>query len=515
MRSIAAPLLAGLACIALFKTPLRAADGASGLAERIDRLIKETPIVDRGNFGYKVVDATSGDLLAERNASRFFTPASNAKLYSTATALIRLGPNYRFQTEVRANGPWAPGQAVVGDLELIGGGDPNLSGRKLPYQVDSKDGDPASALNELADKLFAAGIREVNGDVVGIATRYPGDAYPDGWTIDDSIYSYGAPVSALTLNDSTVSITMSPSSDGDLAALETQPSLSHFIYLNQVVTTGDSRSSEIHVTRQPGSNEVVLWGWIGRQAEPWKEDLGVDDPALFAAEGFKNALEQRGILVRGSPRSVYRDLNEVSDPTNGIATVISNPPPRGTLLAVHESPPLWEDIQVTDKVSQNLHAEMLLREVGYVTRGIGTLRAGVDEREAFLREAGITPDETGFAIGDGSGLARQDLVTPEATVALLRYIWLRPERDLWVQALPIGGVDGSLQHRFHDIEGAERVHAKTGSISHVATLSGYIETKNHRWLAFSAMVNAASGHSADVRDFLDRFCAVFLGDYSK
>ncbi|HEX4230098.1 MAG TPA: D-alanyl-D-alanine carboxypeptidase/D-alanyl-D-alanine-endopeptidase [Bryobacteraceae bacterium] len=510
MRPIPAPLAAIIAScfLSVCGTPVQAADGTPKLAERVDLLISDTPIVERGNFGYKVVDAGTGAVLAERNASHFFTPASNAKLYTTATALTRLGPNYRFQTEVRTNGPWAPGQAVASDLELIGGGDPNLSGRVLPYHVDAKDGDAMSALNELADKLFAAGIREVTGNVVGVATRYPGDAYPGGWTIDDSIYSYGAPVSALTLNDSTVSITLSPTSEGELAALETQPALSHFVYLNQVVTTGDSSSSQVHLTRKPGSNEVVLWGRIGRQAAPWKEDLGVDDPALFAAEGLVNALEERGIVVRGSTASVYRDLTEVADPTHEAAT----PALQGTLLAVHESPPLWEDIQLTDKVSQNLHAEMLLREVGYVTRGIGTLKAGVDAREAFLKEAGITPDETGFAIGDGSGLARQDLVTPQSTVALLRYMWLRPERDLWLQALPIGGIDGSLEHRFHNIDGADRVHAKTGSISHVATLSGYIETKDHRWLAFSAMVNAASGHSSEVRDFLDRFCALFLGE---
>lgn len=492
----------------LCATAVLGADGASNKwTGRVDRLVSDTPTVDRGNFGYEVMDASTGDVLAERSASHFYTPASNVKLYTTATALVRLGPNYRFQTEVRTNGPWTPGQGSVSDLELIGGGDPNLSGRVLPYKVDAKGADCLSALNELADKLVSAGVREVTGNVLGIATRYPGDAYPPGWTIDDSIYDYGAPVSSLTLNDSTVSITLSPTADGDLANLEVQPSFSHFIYLNQVLTTGDSRSNEVHITRKPGSNEVVLWGWMGRRSAPWKEDLGVGDPALFAAEGFVDALEERGIVVRGSPQSVYRDMNEVLDPTHESA-----PAARGTLLAVHESPPLWEDIQLTDKISQNLHAEMLLREVGFVTRGIGTLRAGLDERQDFLKEAGITPDETGFAISDGSGLARQDLVTPEATVALLRYMWQRPERDLWLQALPIGGVDGSLQHRFLKIDGADRVHAKTGSISHVATLSGYLETKDHHWLIFSAMVNDANGHSANVRGFLDQFCALFLGE---
>jgi D-alanyl-D-alanine carboxypeptidase/D-alanyl-D-alanine-endopeptidase (penicillin-binding protein 4) len=211
--------------------------------------------------------------------------------------------------------------------------------------------------------------------------------------------------------------------------------------------------------------------------------------------------------VRGVPRGVYRDLNNVRDPLQQLPTVSQS---LGTVLAVHESPPLWQAIQVVNKVSQNLHAEMLLREVAHVTHGIGTLEAGRAERETFLKEIGITPEETGFTLEDGSGLARQDLTTPDSTVLLLKYMWQRPDRDVWLRSLPIGGVDGSLQHRFQGIPGAERVHAKTGSISHVNALSGYIETRKHRWLAFSAMVNATNGPNGEVRDFLDRLCAIFL-----
>ena len=474
----------------------------------MDRLISDTPIVERGSFGYQVVDAATGEVMAERNASHFFIPASNAKLYTTAAALVRLGPNYRFVTEVRTE--WlvvTRARPLFNDLELIGGGDPNLSGRVLPYQVDAKDGDRARALNDLSGRNWWPQVCARLMEMWWVSPHgILAMLYPDGWTIDDSLYSYGAPVSALTLNDGTVSITVTPQRmRGFGRARDTAFALSHFVYLNQVLTTGDSTSSEVHVTRKPGSNEVILWGWIGSRASPWKEDLGVEDSALFAAEGLARALEERGVTVHGTTRSVYRDLNDVADPTHEMASK-----PQGTLLAARESAPLWEDVQVTDKTSQNLHAEMLLREVGFVTRGIGTLRAGLDEREAFLKEAGITPDETGFAAADGSGLARQDLVTPAATVTLLRYMWQRPEHDQWLQALPIGGVDGSLKHRFKNLEGAERVHAKTGSISHVATLSGYIETKDHRWLAFSAMVNAANGHGSDVRNFLDRFCELFL-----
>jgi serine-type D-Ala-D-Ala carboxypeptidase/endopeptidase (penicillin-binding protein 4) len=480
----------------------------------IATLMNNSPAVQRGEVGYKFVDLQTGETVAECNPGKFYTPASNTKLYTAAMALVRLGPNYKFQTELRTRGAWQPGQTAISDLELVGGGDPNLSGRVLPYQPDSTSGNPLRAIDELADKLAAAGIHEVDGDVIGVSTRYPGELYPDGWTIDDSLYSYGAPVSALTINDNTISIGLRPTSPGDLAEIELRPALNHFLILNEVVTDA-SNAAAIHITRAPGSNEVVLWGTLGQNTPPpdehrvtdmpgvlWREDLAMDDPALFAAEALCNALRDRGILVRGEPRSEYRALSEVQATGESAAD--------GTLLAVRESPPLWEAIQIIDKVSQNLHAEMLFREVAQVTRGIGTIQAAREERQAFLGEIGITPDGSGLALDDGSGLARQDLTTPESTVALLRYMWQRPDREIWLQSLPIGGTDGTLEHRFQGIAGAEHIHAKTGSLSHVHTLSGYIETEPQKWLAFSVMVNATVSHSADVLEFIDRLCALFL-----
>ena len=135
---------------------------------------------------------------------------------------------------------------------------------------------------------------------------------------------------------------------------------------------------------------------------------------------------------------------------------------------------------------------------------------GLKEREAFLQEAGITREGTGFALADGSGLARHDLTTADSTVALLRYMWERPEREVWLRSLPIGSLDGSLQHRFRSIAGAQRIHAKTGSLAHVNALSGYIETRRHGWIAFSIMVNGTVGREAQVREFIDRLCSIFL-----
>ena len=431
-------------------------------------------------------------MLAELNSSKFFTPASNTKLYTTALALVRLSPNYKFQTELRTSGPWSAGKPVLSDLQLVGGGDPNLSGRALPYTLHSVDTDPFAAWKELASKLWAQGVREIDGDVTGVASRYQGDVYPDGWTIDDAIYGYGAPVTALAPNDNAISLAVDPTSDGELADVTLEPATDHLVILNEVITDTSS-TTRIHVTRRPDSNEVKLSGTIGMTAGTWKEDVAVEDPALFAAEALIDALEEQNITVRGAARSEYGERSA-----------------SGNVLAVHESEPLWEDLQVIHKVSQNLHAEMLLREVGHFSEGTGTQEAGRAERDKFLTEIGITREGTGVALYDGSGLARPGLPTPASTVTLLRYMWQRPEHDVWLQTLPVGGIDGSLEHRFAKIQGAERVHAKTGSISHVNTLSGYIETKRHRWLAFSVMVNATAAPESEIRAFIDHLCALFL-----
>ncbi len=465
------------------------------LEQRIQTLMAASPAVARGRVGFKFADADTGAVLAEHDATHFFTPASNAKLYTTALALVRLGPGYQFRTELRTSSAWHAGQDTVANLQIVGGGDPNLSGRALPYQVNAPEGDPLAALKPLLDKVSEQGIRCVTGDVTGVAGRYGGEAYPDGWTLDDTLYSYGAPVSALSLNDNSVSVIVRPTELGELADLELRPGVAHFVVQNQV-TTDASEAAHVKLSRPPGSNEIILTGSIGQRVNQWREDVAVDDAALFTAEAFVDLLRERGITVGGAARGQYEQTNP---------TAVA-----GTALGEQLSHPLSEIAQVINKVSQNLHTEILLREVAFLRTGTGSQENGDKEREAFLNEAGISRDGTGYAIDDGSGLARQDLTTPDSTVALLRWMWARPERDVWVNTLPIGGLDGSLQHRFRNIAGAGRVRAKTGLLSHVNTLSGYIETREHGCIAFSIMVNGTAGHDADVRDFIDKLCALFL-----
>ena len=472
--------------------------------DRLIGIVDSSPSLSHAHVGWKFIEADSGKVLAEHEAGSFLAPASNAKLYTTAAAFVRLGVTYQFKTVVRTTGSIDSSGTLAGDLVLVGGGDPNLSGRTLPYSVTARDEDPLAAVKRLADQIESRGVRQVKGDVIGDDTRYPSDPYPDGWTIDDATWYYGAPVSALTVNDSSVRVTVQPTLPGELADVHLDPDFGYFVIMNRVVTD-EGAAAHVDISRLPGSNQLILSGAIGRTAPKVEEFVAASEPALFAAEALKSQLEERGISVLGAAKAAHRDLSSVPDPLQAPRVVSA---PEGTELAVLDSAPLYQIVQVVNKVSQNLHAEMLLREVALATRGVGTLAAGLDERKKFLGEAGV--DNTLFDLADGSGLARQDLTTPSATVQLLRYMWQRPERDSWLASLPVGGVDGSLRNKFKTVAGANRIQAKTGSLAHVRTLSGYLQTKSGRWIIFSLMINGEVNDKGDAEKFLEQACALFL-----
>jgi D-alanyl-D-alanine carboxypeptidase/D-alanyl-D-alanine-endopeptidase (penicillin-binding protein 4) len=480
-----------------------AANALCGVQEDIDGLISASPTLQQGHIGFEFIDAQTGKVVAQRNPSQLFTPASNAKLYTTAFALVRLGITYKFKTSVRTRAT-SINNGAIPDLIFIAGGDPNLSGRMIPYSVAPNQNDPLTAIAKLADQIAAKGVKCIGGDIIADDSRYPYDPYPDGWTFDDGTWYYGAPVSAFSINDNSIHVTVAPTKPGDLAGVQLHPDIGSLIVLNEAITDG-TNAAKINMSRPPGSNELVISGTIGMTAQPDEEDVAVPDPALFAAQALQYELQNRGVSIRGQAQAVHRDLTTVPNLLSAPRIAII---PSGMELASLESAPLFQAVQVINKVSQNLHAEMLLRETGYATRSIGTLAAGLEERKSFLAQAGI-PENT-YAFADGSGLARQDVTSPQATVALLRYMWNRPERQAWLDSLPIGGLDGTLKHRFKNIAGAERVHAKTGSLSHVAALSGYLETQSGKWLIFSMMANAELNDHGEVQKFFDAACGVLL-----
>jgi len=467
---------------ALFLLWLALPLGASGPGARIAAFLDASPVARASFWGVRIVSLEPDRVLFERNANRLFLPASNAKLFTTALASVRLGPDYRFQTRVLADR--TPGEdGGVEALRLVGGGDPNLSGRAIPYRRDAAEGDPLAAIEDLAAQVAARGVRSVSADIVGDDTAYVWQPYADGWSIDDSVWDYGAPVSALSINDNTLSVTVLPGSyASDPARIVLMPPVEYYEIDNRVRTAPSERKIErkIMIDRLPGARQLRIWGALPLQDPGDTEALGVDDPALHLYP------------------SQVAELNHGPTPE----------PEPGVELARRDSAPLVEDLRITDKVSQNLHAEMALRAVGKARRHVGSREAGIAEQQAFLDEVGI--DRASYTFADGSGLSRLDLVTPAAVVRLLAHMCHRAARDAWISLLPVAGQDGTLHARFAGTAVAGRIFAKTGTLSHVAALSGYARRRNGQMLAFSILVNNYSGPAADLCAAVDRVCALML-----
>jgi D-alanyl-D-alanine carboxypeptidase/D-alanyl-D-alanine-endopeptidase (penicillin-binding protein 4) len=291
---------------------------------------------------------------------------------------------------------------------------------------------------------------------------------------------------------------------GDLAVLALNPPVEYYSLDNRTRTVAAGGARGIRVDRVPGSLELRVWGAIPLRDRGEDLLLGIEDPARYAAKALRELLERRGITVAGPAVARHLYAHDVADLTQGPAA----PPDAGTELARHTSAPFLEDLRITDKVSQNLHAEMALRAVARARRNVGSFEAGWEEMRAFLDEVGV--DAGAYTLFDGSGLSRLDLVTPAAVVKLLRYMYHSPARANWISLLPVGGQDGTLATRFGDGSGAGRIHAKTGSLSHVSALSGYAERPGGRWVAFSVLVNNYNGSPSDIRGVMDRICTLIM-----
>jgi D-alanyl-D-alanine carboxypeptidase/D-alanyl-D-alanine-endopeptidase (penicillin-binding protein 4) len=477
---------------------------AASLSERVEKLLAISATTRQAFWGIQIVDVASGQTLYELNPERFFVPASNTKLFTTALALTRLGPDFTFQTRVLADSAVDAEGRIHGSLVLAGGGDPNLSGRAIPYRMGSPAGNPLAALDDLADQVAARGVKRVDGDIVGDDTWYVWEPYSEGWAVDDLQYDYGAAVSALTLNDNTLAVTVQPGERaGDLATVALEPPVEVYTIENRIRTV-EGGVRKIDFERAADGSQVRIWGSIPLRDRGETLLLGVADPARYAALAFRQALEERGIVVHGGAiaRHLYRDQ------TTDLLQAPSAAGLSGVELARRTSAPLIEDLRVTDKISQNLHAEMALRAVGRARRNVGSMEAGLEELRAFLSEAGIEP--ASWNINDGSGLARLNLVTPSATVKLLRFMMAAPVHDAWLSLLPVAGRDGTLSARFGDSPAAGRIYAKTGTVSHVSALSGYAKRPDGTWVAFSILANNYNGPTSEIRGVMDSICALLV-----
>ncbi|HLJ86311.1 MAG TPA: D-alanyl-D-alanine carboxypeptidase/D-alanyl-D-alanine-endopeptidase [Candidatus Angelobacter sp.] len=489
----------------------------NNLANGIQAILKQ-PQLSRAQWGIDVIDLESGDTLYALNADHLFLPASNAKLLTTASILATAGPDYRFHTTIETSGDLGGDGRLLGNLNIVGRGDPNISGRVMPYQLKTERvSPPTQVLEDLADQLVQRGVKIVDGDVVGDDTFYAPERYAEGWAQDDLQWLDGAPVSALSFNDNVVFLKVLPAERlGEKALVTVDPPTDYYEVENRIVTVAAGVARKIGIHRDLGSRKLILWGWTPLADKGYGEALSIEDPAEFTAQIFRGLLEKRGITITGKTRAQHGDVARFYDQpsappgvpavqpaTSPAASAPINPAPILPLrvLAEHVSLPLLEDLRVTNKTSQNLHAELALRLLSELKGTGGSFEGGTAAVKQFLLQAGIKEEE--FYLQDGSGLSRRDLVTPNAIAQLLRYASRQTWGAQFEQTLPTAGLDGSLAERFLKTPAAGLVHAKTGTLGHVNALSGYGQTESGRRFAFSILCNNHNLRSANVLTAID------------
>jgi len=450
------------------ETPTKTA--VEGPKEALLRQIGEKfddPVFANAFWGVKIESLDTGEVWYERNAGKLFMPASNEKIPTTAAALTTLGPDFKFTTKLCTDGEVRDG-VLNGNLIVFGDGDPTMYTR---FQKDSRD-----AFFEWADALKAKGITKIAGDVIGDDDAFDDQQYGRGWPLDGLDAWYSAEVGALQFNENYIDLKITPPKtvDGKLTVEPNVPTR-YVNIVDRTTTTTDGRTS-INVSRAYGTNDIVLTGTAKVGDASFEESPAIWNATAFYATVLEETLESKGIVVEG--RAV--DCDDLPE--------WSHKPEEFTLLATRQSPPLKDIAAGLMKRSQNMYAETMPRVLGYRAEGVGSFSNGRREVMKALAPFGIDGDS--FVYADGSGLSRYNLISPNHLVAILKGMRRHALWQVWYDSMPIAGVDGTLRSRMKGTPAEGNVHAKTGTISNVRGLSGYVKTKAGEEVVFSFLVNS-------------------------
>ncbi|MBS1795014.1 MAG: D-alanyl-D-alanine carboxypeptidase/D-alanyl-D-alanine-endopeptidase [Acidobacteria bacterium] len=466
--------------------------GATSIAELQSRIqqILLRPELRRGHIGLKVVSLDTGKVVYAENAEKYFMPASNMKSFTVATALEKLTPDFHFVTSVFAPARPDANGVVRGDLTIFGRGD-------ISFSTAFYGGDYYKGLDALADKIVQAGVKRVEGSLVGDESYFTGSPIAYGWEWDDLQWYDGAEVSALPLNDNALDLAVRPSSPGNPCIVSLLPVNPVMRIVNNCRTSDKSVKRDLTVKKGLDQNVVEVSGTMPAGDKGFTNYLTVTHPADLFVALLRQRLEQKGVVVTGPTRVVGAK-------EKAFLAVASTVPP--VQLATLESPPFSVIAAKTMKPSQNMYTETILWTLGQEGRSATLTTAATPETNpfldpkstseergrfvvrSFLNEVGIPAD--GIVQYDGSGLSRHNLVTPEALVQLYTYMAKRSRfADAWLNSLTVAGVDGTLRNRFKGTSGAGNVRGKTGTLDQVSALSGYVTTAAGEKLVFSILVN--------------------------
>jgi len=490
------------------------------LHEEIDAIISRPPL-DQVNWGIRVIDPDRGQILYSRHGHHKFVPASNMKILATATAFSLLGPQYRFQTSLWAVGSRGDGDQVLdGDLVLAATGDPTFSSRFFPSAE--------APLDSMAQGLWESGLRHVTGALVVDASQWDSTTVPGTWEVDDLTAAYGATGGVFALAEGVLTMEVTGGQDpGSPATVRWWPEVDpEFLSVGfRTISATDSTAPERVIEYLPESGRLRVSGQIPA-GEVDTLRISQRTPVPLAGRALLRALQRRGIRTDGELRIAWNGGEPLG--REGCSTLSGAPPaaeghpsPLDLLaldpnrmaqeryahcsdavrLVTLESPPLMEVVKEILEPSQNWMTEQLVRVLGWEFAGEGSWEEGFRvEREFLTRMAGL--DTLDLVMRDGSGLSAKNLVTPRGMVQVLDYMRGSPDAGAFREALASPGEEnGTLRNRLAGLE--TRLFAKTGTITHVSSLSGYLYSRNGRVLIFSIMANGTGLPSRTVREGID------------
>jgi D-alanyl-D-alanine carboxypeptidase/D-alanyl-D-alanine-endopeptidase (penicillin-binding protein 4) len=446
----------------------------------------------RGSIGVKIASLDTNKTIFEENAEKYFMPASNMKSYTVAAAMEKLSPDFRFVTSVfAASMPDASG-TIRGDLIVYGRGD-------VSFSTAFHDGDYYKGLNALADKIIQAGVKKIEGNLVGDESYFTGNPIPASWEWDDLQWYYGAEISALPVNDNAIDLSIKPGSVNLPCSVQVLPANTVIKIINRCVTSAPGTKREVQIFKKLDQNILEISGSIPAQDEGFKRYIAVSRPAQLFVEMLRGLLLKKGIVITGQNKVINANDKAI------FAAASSTPPIEITKL---ESPPFSLIAAKTMKPSQNTYTETILWTLGEQIGRRQELALAADENsikkiqqtssadlglkvtQKFLSEIGVAPDSV--IQWDGSGLSRHNLITPGSAVALYTFMSKSRYANAWRDSLTIGGKDGTLQNRFKGTAAAANVRGKTGTIDQVSSLSGYVMTSAGERLVFSILVNGVN-----------------------